>query len=183
MSDANLQDRVAELEQRAQRLVLAGDGRDRDGWGAWHNLLETRLMQERDFFLELMAETLARFQRQILDEAKAMLDQALATRVRGTFQPGITDYARGDMVALDGGSFVARKDNPGPCPGPGWQLMAKQGARGIAGPEGKRGPPGNIITGWIVDRGTYRITPRLSDGSLGPPLELRALFEDDTVAR
>jgi hypothetical protein len=54
--------------------------------------------------------------------------------------------------------------------------MARQGQRGIAGPEGKRGPPGNIITGWIVDRGEYRITPRLSDGTLGPPLELRALF-------
>jgi hypothetical protein len=69
-----------------------------------------------------------------------MLDHALATRVRGTFQPG-TNYVRGDMVALDGGSFIARKDNPGKCPGDGWQLMAKQGQRGIAGPEGKRGPP------------------------------------------
>src|SRR6516162_1224368 len=174
--DTDLQDRVAELEQRQSRLVLAGDGRDQGGWGAWHNLLETRLMQERDFFLELMAETLARFQRQILDETKAMLDQALATKVRGTYQAG-TNYVRGDMVALDGGSFVARRDKPGPCPGDGWQLMAKQGQRGIAGPEGKRGPPGNIITGWILDRGNFRVTPRLSDGSLGPALELRELFE------
>jgi hypothetical protein len=183
MSTDLLEGRVAELEARASRLILAGDGRDRDGWGAWHNLLETRLMQERDYFLELMAETLARFQRQILDETKAMLDQALATRVRGTFAH-TASYVRGDMVALDGGSFVARKDDPGVCPGPGWQLMAKQGARGIAGPEGKRGPPGNIITGWVVDRSTYRITPRLSDGSLGPPLELSALFqsEDNTAA-
>src|SRR5262249_32190349 len=102
----------------------------------------------------------------------------LGMRVRGTYQAD-TKYERGDMVALDGGSFVARRDNPGKCPGDGWQLMAKQGQRGIAGPEGKRGPPGNIITGWIVDRSTYRIPPRLSDGSLGPPLELRALFEED----
>jgi hypothetical protein len=176
--DADVLDRLTELEQRQSRLVLAGDGRDRDGWGAWHNLLETRLMQERDFFLELMAETLARFQRQILDEAKAMLDMALATRVRGTFQLG-TNYARGDMVALDGGSFIARRDKPGPCPGDGWQLMAKQGQRGRDGPEGRRGPPGAIIVGWVLDRGEYRITPRMSDGTLGPPLELRELFEDE----
>jgi len=105
-----------------------------------------------------------------------MLDTALGTRVRGTYQAG-TNYTRGDMLALDGASFIARKDNPGKCPGDGWQLMAKQGQRGIAGPEGKRGPPGNIITGWILDRTNFRVTPRLSDGSLGPPLELGALFE------
>jgi len=83
------------------------------------------------------------------------------------------------MVVLDGGSFVARADNPGPCPGAGWQLMAKQGQRGIAGPQGERGPAGKTITGWIVDRGNFRVTPRMSDGSLGAPLELRALFEQD----
>jgi hypothetical protein len=134
-------------------------------------------MQERDFFLELMAETLARFQRQILDEAKAMLDQALAVRVRGTYQVGI-DYRRGDLAVLDGSSFIARKDGASKCPGPDWQLAAK-GQRGIAGPKGDRGPPGNIIVGWIVDRSEFRITPRLSDGSLGVPLELRSLFEDE----
>jgi hypothetical protein len=179
MTVESLANRVEELEQRAQRFKLATTGME-----GWENYFQSLIMQERDFFLELMAETLARFQRQILDETKAMLDQALATRVRGTFQPG-TNYVRGDMVALDGGSFIARKDNPGKCPGDGWQLMAKQGQRGIAGPEGKRGPPGNIITGWIVDRGECRITPRMSDGTLGPPLELRELFEpsaDNTAA-
>src|SRR5262249_40486630 len=48
--------------------------------------------------------------------------------------------------------------------------------RGIAGPKGERGSPGKTIDGWIVDRGTYCITPRFSDGRLGPPLELRELF-------
>ena len=111
----------------------------------------------------------------------AVGNAALATRVRGTYQAGVS-YTRGDMVVLDGGSFIARCDNPGPCPGSGWQLMAKQGARGIAGPKGERGPPGNIIVGWILDRSEFRITPRMSDGSLGPPLELRALFEPEANA-
>ena len=30
---------------------------------------------------------------------------------------------------------------------------------------------------WTLDRATYTATPVLSDGSWGPPLELRALFE------
>jgi hypothetical protein len=176
MTTELLEERVNELERRNQRLVLAGDDRG-SGWGAWQNLLEIRLMEERDYSNDLLTEVLAQFRRNVLDEVKAMLDAALATKIRGTYQAG-AKYERGDMVALDGGSFVARRDKPGPCPGDGWQLMAKQGQRGVAGPEGKRGPPGNIITGWIVDRGEYRITPRLSDGTLGPPLDLRALFTD-----
>src|SRR5262249_53469012 len=175
----SLANRVEELEQRARRFKLATTGAE-----GWENYFQSLIMEERDFFLDLLAETIAQLQRDFRDEVKAMLDMALATRVRGTFSPAST-YVRGDMVALDGGSFVARKDNPGKCPGDGWQLMAKQGQRGIAGPEGKRGPPGNVITGWIVDRSTYRVTPRMSDGSLGAPLELQALFEqveDNTAA-
>jgi hypothetical protein len=172
----DLANRVEELEQRARRFKLATTGIE-----GWENYFQSLIMQERDFFLELMAETIARFHRQITDEAKAMLDEALAVRVRGTFQPG-TNYARGDVVVVDGGSFLARRDSPGRCPGAGWQLMAKQGARGIAGPKGERGPPGNIITGWIVDRSNYRITPRMSDGTLGPALELRDLFVQDNTA-
>jgi hypothetical protein len=181
MSTDLLEDRIAELERRAQRLVLAGDDRG-SGWGAWQNLLETRLMQEQDYFNDLLTEVLAQFRRNVLDEMKVMLDEALAVRVRGTYQSGATDYRRGDLAVLDGSSFIARKDGAGRCPGPDWQLAAK-GQRGIAGPKGDRGPPGNIITGWIVDRSTFRVTPRLSDNSLGAPLELRALFEDDGAAR
>jgi hypothetical protein len=173
--DTDVLDRLTELEQRQSRFKLATTGIE-----GWENYFQTLIMQERDFFLELMAETLARFQRQILEEAKAMLDQALLTRVRGTYRAGIS-YSRGDVVALDGSSFMSRKDGAGKCPGEDWQLVAR-GARGVAGPKGDRGPPGNVIVGWIVDRSTFRITPKLSDNSLGPPLELRALFEDEGPA-
>jgi hypothetical protein len=40
---------------------------------------------------------------------------------------------------LGGSSFVARKDRPGECPRPGWQLLAGCGKRGL---RGDRGPPG-----------------------------------------
>jgi hypothetical protein len=105
--------------------------------------------------------------------------------VRGTFDE-TAEYRRLDVVALNGGSFVALKDAPGPCPGSGWQLLASQGKRGVAGEKGERGPPGPrgdagasgaTIRDWKIDRARYVATPLMSDGSEGPPLELRGLFE------
>jgi hypothetical protein len=105
--------------------------------------------------------------------------------VRGTFDE-TAEYRRLDVVALNGGSFVALKDAPGPCPGPGWQLLASQGKRGVAGARGERGdrgPKGDpglsgvTICDWKIDRARYAATPVMSDGREGPPLELRGLFE------
>ena len=49
---------------------------------------------------------------------------------------------------LNGGSFVALIDEPGACPGEGWQLWAKQGKagqKGDRGAVGPRGEPGKVI--------------------------------------
>jgi hypothetical protein len=105
--------------------------------------------------------------------------------VRGTFDQSV-NYRRRYVVALNGGSFVALKDAPGPCPGPGWELIASQGRRGAAGEKGERGSPGPRgdpgasgarISGWKIDRTRYLATPLMSNGGEGPPLELRELFE------
>ena len=105
--------------------------------------------------------------------------------MRGTFDE-TAEYRRLDVVARNGGSFIALKDAPGPCPGSGWQLLASQGKRGVAGARGERGergPKGDpglsgvTISGWKVDRTRYVATPVMSDGREGPPLELRGLFE------
>jgi hypothetical protein len=105
--------------------------------------------------------------------------------VRGTFNE-TAEYRRLDIVACNGGSFVALKDAPGPCPGSGWQLIVSQGKRGAAGEKGERGSPGPrgdagasgaTIRDWKIDRARYLATPVMSDGSDGPPLELRGLFE------
>ena len=125
---ADLQDRVAELEERARRFILAREGED-----GWVNYIQSCLLEERKSIDNSLTEVVALLQRETLSQTKALLDQALAMRIRGTFAPS-TAYACGDVVAKDGGSFIARKDNPGSCPGPGWQLLARQGARGIAGP-------------------------------------------------
>ncbi len=52
------------------------------------------------------------------------------------------EYSALDVVALNGASFAARCDNPGPCPGEGWQIMAMQGKRGAPGETGKPGQKG-----------------------------------------
>lgn len=63
-------------------------------------------------------------------------------RVRGTWSAADA-YAALDVVALGGAGFVARKDDPGECPGEGWQLIASQGKRGKEGGPGPKGEPGN----------------------------------------
>jgi hypothetical protein len=113
---------------------------------------------------------------------------AKSIRHRGTFTEG-SDYAAYDAVALNGGSFLALRDKPGPCPGPGWQLLTAPGKRGVAGergPQGDRGSTGAaglpgkdaaVIVFWTTDRAAYTVTPIMSDGTSGPPLNLRGLFE------
>ena len=168
-----LANRVEELEQRARRFKLATTGTD-----GWENFFQSLILQERDFLLDVMAHTIAHLQRDVLDSCKVLITEALAQRIRGTFDPK-AKYNLGDVVALDGASFIARRDNPGPCPSAEWQLLARQGARGIAGPPGERGPSGRSIVSWKVDRQHFLVIPIMSDGKEGPALELRALFGED----
>jgi hypothetical protein len=95
-------------------------------------------------------------------------------------------YERLDIVALDGAAFIARCDNPGVCPGDGLQALSRQGRpgrhgetgdRGVRGEKGERGEPGATVVSWQLDREGYRISPLMSDGKVGPMLELRRLFE------
>src|SRR5262245_14622150 len=169
--DADLQDRVAALETRSSRFRLASEGAD-----GWHNYFQTMLLDEREYITDLLTQVVADFHRNILGEVKALLDQALAMRIKGTFQPD-NNYVRGVLVVRDGASFIARRDNPGPCPGVGWQMTAKQGARGVAGPKGDRGKDAPTIERWLVNRDTFTITPVYSNGIFGPVLELKELVE------
>jgi hypothetical protein len=163
--------RLAELEEFRRRIRPATDGQD-----GWVNFIESRLLEERQYALDVVAHALAMMRDEILDRVDAAIEKALAQRIKGTHNPK-DEYSVGDVVALDGASFIARKKNPGPCPGPGWQLMARQGARGIAGARGERGPSGREIVRWILDREHFLAIPVMSDGTKGPALELRALFE------
>jgi len=168
--DTDLQARVSELEDRARRFVLASEGAD-----GWANFVQHKILEERDYLTELLTHVVADLHRNILGEVRALLDQALAQRIKGTHNPR-DEYRIGDLVAKDGASFVARKDNPGPCPGEGWQLMARQGGRGIAGPRGERGKDAPVIEKWLVNRQDFTVRPIYSNGIFGPVLELQELF-------
>jgi hypothetical protein len=108
--------------------------------------------------------------------------------IRGTFRECET-YSFLNIVALNGSSFIARRDDPGPCPGDGWQLIASAGRPGKPGPKGKRGELGQrgkhglpgqaapTILLWQIDCERYQATPLMSDGTEGPTLELRPLFD------
>ena len=102
--------------------------------------------------------------------------------IRGTYD----SHARLDVVALNGSSFIARKDKPGACPGEDWQLIVSAGKQGRPGPPGPRGEcgskggpgaPAPTILAWKIDRECYRVTPIMSDASEVPAIEMRALFE------
>jgi hypothetical protein len=164
---------------------------DTEGWQTW---IESRLADERGYTKALISEVA----HQLVDDLhnkidKAVVEVRLAAKVqdgadgrsfdvKGTYDPRAR-YRALAVVALNGCSFAARQDDPGPCPGDGWQLIAAQGKRGTRGEPGERGlqgPPGRdapSIVDWQVDRKNYRASPLMSDGSTGPSLELRALFE------
>jgi hypothetical protein len=100
-------------------------------------------------------------------------------RVKGTYDPG-ERYSQLDIVALNGAAFIARRNNPSACPGEGWQAIALQGKRGpqgARGDRGERGAAGASLIQWKLDDEKYVAIPVMSDGSHGPPLELRPLFE------
>jgi hypothetical protein len=97
--------------------------------------------------------------------------------------------AAGGYPPSGSSSFIARKDQPGRCPGEDWQLIVsvgKQGRPGPPGAKGERGEPGSkggpgapapTILAWKVDRESYMVTPIMSDASEVPAIEMRALFE------
>ena len=113
---------------------------------------------------------------------------AVMPHVRGTYDSELI-YEALDIVASNGGSFIARMDNPGACPGEGWQMIAKQGRVGPPGERGMRGEPGTpgatgprgesapMFRRWDIDRKGFTATMVMSDGTRGPTLELRELFE------
>jgi hypothetical protein len=107
---------------------------------------------------------------------------ALNFRIEGTYDSA-AEYRWLSVVTLNGSSFVARDDDPGPCPGDGWQLLAsagKRGQQGQKGERGERGPTGPLaivprITSTNIDAG-YNLDLLYTDGSRDT-IPLRRAFE------
>ena len=104
--------------------------------------------------------------------------------IRGTYNDKEI-YNALDVVTVDRSWFVAKSDAPGPCPGPDWQAgpTGKKGDKGLLGepgPEGPKGEDGKDALGWIDARlnpKTYSLIMIMSDGSEGPTINLRPLFD------
>jgi hypothetical protein len=89
--------------------------------------------------------------------------------IRGTWSES-DEYEALNVVALNGASFIAKHDDPGVCPGSGWQLMSSQGKRGASGERGERGEQGlkgergaSIKSMQVDDTGL--VTVDLTDGT------------------
>jgi hypothetical protein len=87
-----------------------------------------------------------------------------------------------NIVAFNGSSFIARWNDPGECPGDGWQLIASCGKAGKPGPigprgdRGERGASGVSVVRSEVDGNAYTIKLILSDGT-DLAIPCRAMFE------
>jgi hypothetical protein len=105
----------------------------------------------------------------------------VSPKIKGTYRDDET-YQHLDIVALNGSSFMARHDDPGACPGDGWQLIAsagrqgKPGLKGERGEAGPRGVSGASIARGEIDRKTYTLKLIMSDGS-EVPVPCRGFFE------
>ena len=113
-----------------------------------------------------------------ISRAGADGEDGLSPDVCGLFDATV-DYRRLSIVAVNGSSFIAKKDGPGPCPGAGWQLLVSQGKAGPKGERGLQGIPGASVSiiDWKIDEENYSATPIMSDRSEGQPLPLRKIFE------
>lgn len=101
-----------------------------------------------------------------LAAAGAKGDAGQGLMMRGTWEP-TGSYKAMDFVAWNGGSWVAKHDDPGECPGEGWQLLASAGRRGKAADKAPAipGPPGpKVVAAEIDGRGMLTLTN--ADGSV-----------------
>jgi hypothetical protein len=122
-------------------------------WSGWQRWLDGAIENERNVMTEVIGEVVADLERKIknlelgLATATGALDVLRGKGVPGCFHVRGTHDARStynylDVVAYNGASWVATRDNPGDVPGPGWQLLASQGSRGVRGERGPAGPAG-----------------------------------------
>lgn len=105
--------------------------------------------------------------------------------IRGTYSADET-YRALDVVTLDHGWFVAKKDNPGAPPGPDWQSgpVGKRGEKGMPGERGPAGPRGEAAPHWVgVKIEGYSLIAVMSDGTFGARFSLKDMFDTYDVER
>lgn len=143
-------------EWKTDRVYYQGDVVTHDG-ATWQASRDTGKPPGHDDWI-----CLARSGRDGMDGA--------SFKICGTWDAN-KQYGVLNVAILNGGSFVAKCDNPGLCPGPDWQIMASQGKqgkpgeKGPKGDKGDRGEPGVEPVAMNVDE-TGLVTLLLSDGKV-----------------
>jgi hypothetical protein len=94
--------------------------------------------------------------------------------IRGTYDVH-ERYAKLDIVACGGAAFIAKYDNPGICPGEGWQLTSQQGRRGKPGQTGEPGPRGEK-----GDTGPPEMMPKFLGSRIDENYNLLRILTDGT---
>ena len=84
----------------------------------------------------------------------------------GRFWPCTTSPV--PVLALDGNYSLRRASAASP---------GRRAIEVLLALPGRREKTPRAIVGWAMDRAAYTVTPVMSDGSSGPPLNLRGLFE------
>jgi hypothetical protein len=90
--------------------------------------------------------------------------------LRGTYD-ATAEYRRHDIVMINRNSFAAKYDNPGECPGDGWQLFGPSGQRGKEGPPGSKGADGRSVSIANLEADADAMVLRITD-SLGKTFTL-----------
>jgi hypothetical protein len=90
--------------------------------------------------------------------------------LRGTYDTA-AEYKQHDIVMINRNSFAAKCDNPGECPGDGWQLFGPSGQRGKEGPPGAKGADGRSVSIAGLEADPDAMVLRITD-SLGKTFEL-----------
>jgi len=98
----------------------------------------------------------------------------LTPTIRGTYDAYGT-YNKLDIVASDGASFVATRDDPGLCPGDGWQLLSRQGKPGRRGEDGAIGPRGER-----GEEGPPAVVPKFVSSEIDENYNLIIVRSDDS---
>jgi hypothetical protein len=185
---APIAQRVGKVEHAIERP--AGSERALDELRARHAAEIANVMTRcREYFDQRVAEIEHRNERE-RDVYATVIEQMLRgantcvrlPRNRGTYDRDAR-YEQLDVTVKDGAGWLAVKNDPGePGDGDGWQLLSMRGQRGVAGERGERGPPGLSavvprLSEWQINVASFTAIPRYSDGSCGPELDLKPLFE------
>jgi hypothetical protein len=178
--------------------VAATDIMDAEGSARWNAWWDQRFAVENENWCQTIARCFDEFIRPLERKIEALeLKLAAVTgaidilrgkgapgalRPRGTYDAA-TPYLANDIAIINGSSFVALKDRPGPCPGDDWQLLASAGKRGPRGERGLMGPAASRLLTFEFDLGKRAFIARCADGTIGFVVGLDSLFSDLHIER